>query len=290
MTHNQSMSTDSFSPIIHSSSSLSTDDNYETSSPVNDDDEIVIRRYPADPAVVGYEDHDGMSLWHDLDRDGVNTPAIPSFILNSPPLGPVRNSRKERMSRKDHPEVSTHSLRKGISLCKVDVGRDPKFFFGESVGESTLNAEATTYIPETDLALPEDQAVQYTRFGYHSGSPSTTSVTVNNDIWSNDVSGRRYIPAQGPWGIIPSRSIMISNLPKTTQLWTLVELVKVSLLVVADNRVWVIGLGFLRKRFIHMELLLCHSMIFAMECVVFGIFAMTISFPIVVLIRILFQT
>lgn len=237
MTHNQSMSTDSFSPVIHSSSSLSTDDNYETSSPVNDDDEIVIRRYPADPAVVGYEDHDGMSLWHDLDRDGVNTPAIPSFILNSPPLGPVRNSRKERMSRKDHPEVSTHSLRKGISLCKVDIGRDPKFFFGESVGESTLNAEATTYIPETDLALPEDQAVQYTRFGYHSGSPSTTSVTVNNDIWSNDVSGRRYIPAQGPWGIIPSRSIMISNLPKTTQLWTLVELVKVSLLVVADNRV-----------------------------------------------------
>jgi hypothetical protein len=118
-TRHTSMSTDSFSPIIHSSSSLSTDDNYETSSPVNEADEVVLRTYyPSDPARVAYTDGEGTSLWHDLDRDGVNTPAIPSFILNSPPLGPVRSSRELRERLGNHPqhEITTHSLRKGISL------------------------------------------------------------------------------------------------------------------------------------------------------------------------------
>jgi hypothetical protein len=114
------MSSESFSPIIHSSSSFSTDDNYETSSPVNEADEIILRKYYSpDPAVVGYGDRDGTSLWHDLDRDGVGTPAIPSFILNSPPLGPVRRGgHLARILHKDtrDPEVTTHSLRKGMSI------------------------------------------------------------------------------------------------------------------------------------------------------------------------------
>ena len=104
------MSTDSTSPILQSTSSLSAeDDNYQFSSPVNETDEIILRR--------GYftsEDHDedGTSLWHDLDRDGVNTPAIPSFILNSPPMGPMRVGEEFRGGQSS--EVTIHSLRKGI--------------------------------------------------------------------------------------------------------------------------------------------------------------------------------
>ena len=67
------------SPILQSNCSLSAeDDNYQFSSPVNEADEIIIRQ-----DYITCEDHDkdGTSVWHDLDRDGVNTPRIPSFIL-----------------------------------------------------------------------------------------------------------------------------------------------------------------------------------------------------------------
>jgi hypothetical protein len=107
------MSTDSTSPILQSTSSLSAeDDNYQFSSGVNETDEIILHR--------GYftgEDHDedGTSLWHDLDRDGVNTPAIPSFILNSPPMGPMRVG--EEFSGGQSSEVTIHSLRKGIPFA-----------------------------------------------------------------------------------------------------------------------------------------------------------------------------
>src|SRR2546423_9882433 len=93
------MSRDSLSSMTHSSSSLHTDDGpYETSSPVvNDADEIILRGYHC-PTSASHESYDrgakttasSTSLWHDLDRDGVHVPAIPSFILNSPPIGPIR--------------------------------------------------------------------------------------------------------------------------------------------------------------------------------------------------------
>src|SRR5271170_6229856 len=89
MTHHPSMSTDSTSPLH---SSLSADDNYQTI--VNEEDEIILHRLynrPSGKGVSMYEDFvgdddnngddkgdEGTSLWHDLDRDGVNTPAIPS--------------------------------------------------------------------------------------------------------------------------------------------------------------------------------------------------------------------
>ena len=108
--HNPSMSTDSTSPILQSTSSLSAeDDNYQFSSLVNETDEIILRqRY------FSGEDHDedGTSLWHDLDRDGVNTPAIPSFILNSPPMGPMTIREEYRGGQSS--DVTIHSLRKGI--------------------------------------------------------------------------------------------------------------------------------------------------------------------------------
>jgi hypothetical protein len=117
MTHHQSMSTDSFSPILHSSCSLVTDDTYQTSSPVNESDEIIRRNYYSpEPAISGYDDEEGTSLWADLDRDGVNTPAIPSFILNSPPMGPTLmggNEYPEMLYKERHSDVTIHALRKG---------------------------------------------------------------------------------------------------------------------------------------------------------------------------------
>jgi len=103
-THHQSRSTHSFSPNIKSNSSISTDGTFETSSPVNESDEIIHPRYyePMEPEGT---------LWHDLERDGIDTPAIPSFILNSPPMGPIGpgfNMRKGRGM-----DAQTHSLRKG---------------------------------------------------------------------------------------------------------------------------------------------------------------------------------
>ena len=129
------MSTNSTSPIIHSSSSLVADDGYD--SPVNDTDEIVHRHHKyfyVDDARGGGGDGEfdeyerNSSLWHDLDRDGVNTPAIPSFILNSPPMGPllrgVESAEYEDVMLRlgsAHADVAIHSLRKGITLEYVGV-------------------------------------------------------------------------------------------------------------------------------------------------------------------------
>ena len=100
-------------------------------------------------------------------------------------------------------------------------GCDPKFFFGENVGVGNLNTESC--IPDIDIA---DSHYSAAPRGHNPDTPVN-----ENPIWSNnDISGQKYSPDQGPWGIIPSRSVMISNLPKTTQLWTLVELLKVILL------------------------------------------------------------
>jgi len=98
------------------------------------------------------------------------------------------------------------------------VGCDPKFFFGENVEAGTLNAE--TCIPDVD-----------TQYSSTRGYNSNTTPVDERPIWSsnNDISSQKYSPSQGPWGVIPSRSIMISNIPKTAQLWTLVELLKVTL-------------------------------------------------------------
>lgn len=116
LAHHHSMSSKSFSPNVHSNSSFSsTDDPYETSSPVNESDEIVLREYYDDPVDRCGE----TSLWHDLERDGIHTPAIPSFILNSPPMGPIgeREYFDEELCKDTEPvEVTIHSLRKGIRL------------------------------------------------------------------------------------------------------------------------------------------------------------------------------
>jgi hypothetical protein len=147
-----------------------------------------------------------------------------------------------------------------------------------------LNAEATSYIPGNDLATTEAMGNTVpVMFGYHSTSQSTASVTVNDEnIWTNDA-GQQYIPSQGPWGIIPSRSVMIGNLPKTTQLWTLVELLKVSPRHI-DDRDWEIELVFSPRLFYPMGLPLYHSMIFVMPRDVSVTFGMIVSSPVAVLI------
>lgn len=125
------MSTDSTSPIIPSSSSLvgPDDSGYDISSssfPVNvEEDEIVHRKYFCAPDPEFDDCERNASLWHDLDRDGVNTPAIPSFILNSPPMGPLGGDSVEYedmmlrtgLEHAGHVNVAIHSLRKGFSLC-----------------------------------------------------------------------------------------------------------------------------------------------------------------------------
>ena len=232
------MSTNSTSPTIHSSSSRACgDDSYDIpSSPVrNESDEIVYRTYFGDDP--GFEECERNSLWHDLDRDGVNAPAIPSFILNSPPMGPVSGVGREyedtMFPEGLHSEVSLHSLRKGASRFAIGlmVGYDPKFFFGETVDRRSVNVEASGFIPDVDRDPVSPIGSQYPSRAYCSNTPSpSTSARVNeNPLWSTgDVSSFKYIPSQGPWGVIPSRTIMITNLPKTTQLWTLVELLKVT--------------------------------------------------------------
>jgi hypothetical protein len=80
---------------------------------------------------------------------------------------------------------------------------------------------------------------------------------------------------------------MITNLPKTTQLWTLVELLKVFLCCdCIDSRDLGIELGFLRRRFSLMDRRLFHFMTFAMPYVVFATFVTTTSLRIVDLILI----
>jgi len=125
------MSTNSTSPIIPSNSSLAADDSYDH--PVNEADEIV-HRHKYFCAVDGdtggrFDDceRNSASLWHDLDRDGVNTPAIPSFILNSPPMGPLLSGGsggeyEDMMLHvgNGHADVAIHSLRKGIcTACGI---------------------------------------------------------------------------------------------------------------------------------------------------------------------------
>ena len=207
--HHPSTSTYSTSPILHSTSSLSAeDDNYQLA---NETDDIILRGgyYPA----IYRSEEERNSLWHDLDRDGVNTPPIPSFILNSPPIA--------HLNRDDSVEVTIHSLRKGIILfLKVGLitGCDPKSFFGENVEGGNLNTETCT--PHVDMT-----ELQYPGRRCNKSDPSFTE----NPIWATncDIAAHKCSPEQGPLGIIPSRSVMISNLPKTTQLWTLVELLKV---------------------------------------------------------------
>ena len=287
--HNHSMSTDSTSPILQSTSSLSAeDDNYQFSSPVNETDEIILRR--------GYftgenHDEDGTSLWHDLDRDGVNTPAIPSFILNSPSMGPMRFGEEYKGGQSS--EVTIHSLRKGILFGQVGlmIGCDPKVFFGETVHGGNLNAENS--LPDVGFLASDPAIIQYSTRGYNSDAPISVSLN-ESPLWSTkttDISVYKYSPVQGPWGIIPSRSVMISNLPKTTQLWTLVELLKVnSSLSVANGRVLAIGRGFSQKEFPLMDLQLSRSMTCVMHYVVFVIFVRIISLQIVGLTHISFPS
>jgi hypothetical protein len=114
----------------------------------------------------------------------------------------------------------------------LTIGYDPKFFFGGSaIAEAgSLNVEATSSIPDVERDHVEPIGTRYPSGGYRSNTPAASTATPVNDnsLWgTSDVSAFKYIPSQGPWGIIPSRTIMISNLPKTTQLWTLVELLKV---------------------------------------------------------------
>jgi hypothetical protein len=255
--HPQSaMSRDSFSSITHSSSSLHTDDMYDTSSPVNDADEIILRTYcthrPTDPIAQPFSRRDDprdhhASLWHDLDRDGVHTPAIPSFILNSPPMAPMLSPDYPDLTlqSREHAEVTTHSLRKGCVPPHPPptdaTGCDPKYFFAHPKDTAPkpdmISSSASSDLPESS---PN---------GYHTTTPSptTTSITQTKALWSTDIPDHKCLPSQGPWGIIPSRSILISNLPKTTQLWTLVELLKVRapfpLPAQLTCRVWEIARG-----------------------------------------------
>jgi hypothetical protein len=144
-------------------------------------------------------------------------------------------------------------------IILVDVGRDPKFFFGNSVGPM-LTFDGNTFVES-----PVDRNM--------SGQVVDKSVD-----WSHDVSMAKYIPSQGPWGVIPSRNIMITNLPKTTQLWTLVELLKVKhTSTIVDIRAWAIGLVFSLRLFHLMDLQLCPSMTFVMHFVVSVTFEPTIS-------------
>jgi hypothetical protein len=177
-----------------------------------------------------------------------------------------------------------------ISNLPLIIGRDPKFFFGESVGENGVNAEGTTYIPEPDVPTPStdpttDQSEYPFSRGYRSSTPSPATSAPDTSLWpSDDISRQKYYPSQGPWGIIPSRSIMITNLPKTTQLWTLVELLKVTPLLnlLLTRRVSVTGLGSSLKQSNLMARQLYHSMISAMHYAVSATSAMrTSSQPVV---------
>jgi hypothetical protein len=171
------------------------------------------------------------------------------------------------------------------------IGCDPKFFFGETVDGGNLNAEAS--LPDIDVLASDPAIIQYSTRGYNSDTP--ISVPLNGSpLWSTkttDISAHTYSPAQGPWGIIPSRSVMITNLPKTTQLWTLIELLKVnSSHFVINCRVLATGREFLRKQFPLVDPQLSPSMICVMHCVVFVTFVPIISLRIADLIHISFPS
>jgi len=130
--HHQSMSTLSTSP-----SSVSAEDHYQF---VDEADEIVLpvassgyypeniasRRPPASPNTLDWEHFEqqdsrrrSFTLWKELERDGADTSVIPSFILESPPMGPLRNVEDVDYlfaeQHGGHTDVSIHSLRKGTS-------------------------------------------------------------------------------------------------------------------------------------------------------------------------------
>lgn len=136
-------------------------------------------------------------------------------------------------------EVSTLS---GLA----DVGCDPKFFFGDS------NAEGMTYLPdENDLltaGLVEHMVHYPPATAYCPGTPSP-KVANNTLRGSSEIAVYKIIPSRaGLWGIIPSRAVMITNLPKTTQLWTLIELLNVCIHDMSlIYRVSATEVGFLQK-------------------------------------------
>ena len=133
--HHKSMSTLSTSP-----SSVSAEDHYQF---VDEADEIVLpstaasgyypesiapRRHPErarpEPGLqplrgleVG-QGFAGAGLWEELERDGADFSVIPSFILESPPMGPLRSVDDVNYSLGEqhvgqYPDRSLHSLRKG---------------------------------------------------------------------------------------------------------------------------------------------------------------------------------
>jgi len=110
----QTCSTDSLSPTTHSNSSFTTqDDPFDISSPVNESDEIILLPHHYYDDLMDCEAQLG-SLWHDLEKDGIESPAIPSFILHSPSIGPIGGEfEMQKGNTKQNVPVS-HSLRKGM--------------------------------------------------------------------------------------------------------------------------------------------------------------------------------
>jgi hypothetical protein len=92
----------------------------------------------------------------------------------------------------------------------ADLGCDPKYFFGD-LKENTI--DRSLFLPILDV--PDHRAA----------STGYTPASIAEALWSPPQK-KSYTPPGG-WGIIPSRAVEISNLPKSTQLWTLVELLKV---------------------------------------------------------------
>jgi hypothetical protein len=118
--YHKSTSTDPFSPILNSSTSFSSDENDQTFIRKESDDMGLGSYRSGDLENTQYREVEGSSLWQELDRDGINTLAIPSFILNSPTSAPIEDDTQYReidlpQTRKSHP---IHSLRKGISILR----------------------------------------------------------------------------------------------------------------------------------------------------------------------------
>jgi hypothetical protein len=124
------------STLSTSPSSVSAEDHYQF---VDEADEIVLpstaasgyypesiapRRDPGlrpDPGLHRFDGFGGEGLWEDLERDGADVSVIPSFILESPPMGPLRSVEdvdclfgEQRGAQ--HGDGSLHSLGKGTPL------------------------------------------------------------------------------------------------------------------------------------------------------------------------------
>jgi hypothetical protein len=119
------------STLSTSPSSVSAEDHYQF---VDEADEIVLpstaasgyypesiapRRDPGLPRFERREGFGGEGLWEDLERDGADVSVIPSFILESPPMGPLRSVEdvdylfgEQRGGQRG--DGSHHALRKGI--------------------------------------------------------------------------------------------------------------------------------------------------------------------------------